>query len=297
MSFTNAQVVDRFVKGKNCGKSRNMSIGISRNEIYSYSMPLMVRMPWGLLMNADKRSVTTSSHQRACMRYATVQIPFSALIAAGLPTTYGIEAIELVDKAGARYDHIGWVKINAMKGERRIITDREYDGLSVNGKEFLTSYDERRPEACVLKYKERYFLSSMDSNWYFLSELPRPVRTVDEAFEVLLPERLQKDKTVEYKRQGEWFFVEAPVMSGVTPKQVYQSLQKRFELPKDRPNSNAHIATRGLSGPADKKIFVSGSIHHSEHRMLVLSKAGSPKIFEALHNSAVASWSAGGRVD
>ena len=61
---------------------------IEDDTLYSYGkhFPLLVRIPqWsndGILMNADKYSVTTSKHQSMCFNIATIQIPFSALVQA-----------------------------------------------------------------------------------------------------------------------------------------------------------------------------------------------------------------------
>lgn len=57
----------------------------------------------------------------------------------------------------------------------------------------------------------KYYLSSTDDgakNWgmgYFLVQLPKPVKTVDEAYKILQPKEIN-DETP-YIRQGEYFFV------------------------------------------------------------------------------------------
>ena len=79
MSFNQKEIIDRIMDGKTNGTASNMFI--KGDVMYSYGrhFPLLVRTPWGNVLNADKYSVTTSQHQSLCSKAATMQIPFSAL--------------------------------------------------------------------------------------------------------------------------------------------------------------------------------------------------------------------------
>ncbi len=85
-----ADLINRFRDGARTGAASNMFI--EGDILYSYGQhfPLAVRRKWGAsiayLINGDRYSISTASHQRQCITKLTpnVQVPFSALIAAGL---------------------------------------------------------------------------------------------------------------------------------------------------------------------------------------------------------------------
>jgi len=288
------KLIEEFEHGAKEGIASNMFI--EDNILYSYGhhFPLLVRFNWGIIQNADKYSVTTSCHQSKTSRIADILIPFSALemaLGAESSAEYSdlidkLEKIELIDKSKARYDVIAYMH----KTTNQRIRISEFNSLSNELKACYIPVEERRPEALVFTFEGRYFLSSMDRYLYFISELPEPVSSVEEAYEILKPKELNPAK--EYKRQGEWFF---QLFEVEDPKKIYQSLSSSFELPRKDRRSNAHIATRG--GYYDGKLVVSGQIRHSEHGTLWLSTTKDIKIFVAYHNRAVQSWSARGRVD
>jgi hypothetical protein len=109
-----------------------------------------------------------------------------------------------------------------------------------------------------------------------------------------------------YQRQGEWFVIESsslpisisgntkPISKERLSKLVYKSLLPHYDLP-HRDNGNAHIATRGMNLCGTH--YISGQLRHPEHRMLRLSRANNPVIFQAYENTALNSWSASGNVD
>lgn len=327
MTISNITLVDNFIKGKESGKAANMFIKGNVLYDYGYHFPMLVKTKLGMLMNADKYSSTTSHHQSLCMGYATLQVPFSVLLAAKIITGSGrylteseLDKIELIQKAPERWDWTGkWtsrtyneIKISDYRTrtitKTKTISDKEYQSLTADEKKRYTKQEERRPESALLRVGDKYYLSSMDGWNYFMCLLPEPVNTVDEAFEALIPTEV-KDK--KYVRQGEWFFVEAWELTSLVKalsvsgiKHLYQKMAPKLVLPKKNPNSNSHIATRGWHCKDDKLIFVTGQIRHQtrwggrgEHAMLRLSTSDNPKIFLAYENRAVESYSASGRVD
>lgn len=346
MTLPQSVVIRRFVIDEN-SKGSASNVFIEDGVLYSTdkSFPLLIRVPhWdnnphtktykvysetykaysdeiykkAFILNADRGwsgvfGGGTSLHQWQCFKYATIQIPFSALEKAipeifeqsnfYNPINLNFEELELIDKTEERWDCIGYKHrdtgkfISANKFSRNDISNREsiqYEAVK-----------ERRPESVVLKFRDRYYLSSMDDTQYFIVHLPKPVRSVDEAFDILKPPQV---KGKEYKRQGEWFFIELELPEKEI-KRTYKILSQNFILPKDDPRSNDHIATRGgwimdiaFSKKPNLDInaktpIVSGQIRHPEHRMLKLSTLDNCKIFVAFENTALGSWSAEGKVD
>jgi hypothetical protein len=259
-------------------------------------------MPWGLLQNGDKYSVTTSKHQSIASQFSKVIIPFSILqqICAG-SVCYYKDKIELIAQEKARYDEIE--RINPKTGEKEI-------------------YTERRPEGIILKIEEKYFLCSMDGQNYFASELPCKAETVQDGFDSLIPEEV---KNKESQRQGEWFFIpyekkegEKIIIEKGTKKEKYNiqngydSNYKKLYIEKERKtpikflqNKNSihlphHYATEyGISSKNPSLILVRGSIKHTQrdHRVLQLGHAGKGIFYQAIESNHVQSWGANGRID
>jgi len=308
---TQSSLISEFVKGKTRGNASNMFIEGDVLYSYGHHFPMFVRTKFGFLLNADKYSSSTSQHQGGCMKSATIQIPFSCLQAAGIIKSYGgygfdeagIQDMELVKADKQRYDWTGrWV--NGYGKDTKVITNTEYNNLTEAEKEIWNKQEERRPESAIVKAGGKFYLSSMDGWNYFMCELPEPVTTIPDAFELLKPkEVIGKD----FIRQGEWFFVETSAPATLLwqlgqDKKMYRAMAQKFTLPKKREESNSHVATRGCQ--LGDKVYVSGQVRHvtrfggrGEHRMLTLSHADEPKIFLAYENRAVASYSASGRVD
>ena len=180
-------------------------------------------------------------------------------------------------------------------------------------KQYYQKHEERRPEACVIEYKGRYFLSSMDEDQYFISELPEPCKTVEEAFDSLKPREIFNNNIKDYHRQGEWFFVDLQIPKKEA-KKSYECLEKDFILPRPvdsggNPLGNKHIATRGGFGMDiffnetpkisinTKTLITTGQIKHRQHKILRLSTSKDIKLFAAFRGRDVQSWSASGRVD
>ena len=299
---SHSTLIGEFVKGATHGEASHMYIDGDTMYSYGRHFPLLVRRDWGFLLNADKYSSTTSSHQSSCFRHATIQIPFSALESAGISH----REFELVEHEAQRHDVVGYTDY----GDKNISV-AEYNKLSEQEREGFYERTERRPESAILRYKDGYYLSSMDGWNFFLCKLPEPVDTVEDAFASLKPKQVKDEN---YVRQGEWFFVEAtelpvflltdgkPNAWDKVVKFFYKTLTKGFVLPNKNPDGNLHIATRGIQiGDA---IYVSGQVRHQtrwggrgDHRMLRLSTLEDIKIYQAYENRAQGSWSASGNVD
>ena len=281
-------VVKAFEAGKT--KATGCNMFVEGDTMYSYGrhFQLMVRMPWGNLMNGDKYSVSTSKHQSYASRIATIIIPFSVLRNANI---HVIRDIELIHKEAARYD-------------KRVYIDKDGQEVKIN---------ERRPEGAVVKYGGRYFLSSMDGNNYFMSELPREVKTVTEAFESLKPEMANGDGVL---RQGEWFFYPVNFNPAVKIKYSQADITNRQYIPMVTQSGNIRLKNRiddgnttttmshhyateyGLYGMAEGDVVVvRGTVRHinGDHRMLKLGDG--KQWYRAVESNHVRSWGAQGRVD
>lgn len=277
MTYSNSAIIDKFKHGATTGKSLN--IFIENDTLYSYGrhFPLLVRRDFGFILNADKYSVTTSQHQSACFGIATIIIPFSALYAANI----SYNNFKLVDKSKSRID------------------TRTYK----DNKGITHPVEEHRPQSAVITQDDRYFLSSMDNNGYFICELPHKCDAVNQAFNMLIPYQV---KGKNYQRQGEWFVIESPELpitifkSGKEYTQAqynklfYKSMYRNYVLP-HKDSGNPHTATRGIY--INGIHYISGQLRHPEHRMLKLSYADNPVIFQAYENTAIGSWAASGNVD
>ena len=87
----NQEIIERFAAGKTRGKRGHLFIEGDRIYSYGRHFTLAVRGDWGAgisyLINGDKYGSTTAQHTSSCISALTpnVQIPFSALEAAGVP--------------------------------------------------------------------------------------------------------------------------------------------------------------------------------------------------------------------
>lgn len=297
MTMSNSGAVMAFVKGSRGGGSEN--VWAEGDILYSYGLhfPLLVRCDWGMLMNADRYSVTTSQHQGRCFEHATIQVAFSALnrvITRGIHGAQEYLKVELVDKERERWDIVGYQLFDPITKKHNRISKGEHDAIAISGppekRACLHDIQERRPEAALLRYEDKLMLSSMDGANYFLSVLPDRVETVAEARACLVPEWARGKEGV--KRQGEWFFVPATTeltRSGVkalTEKDVYLRAKSGTIHHKVRD----YMKTSWRPGP-----LVRGTVRHDErdHPMLKLGEIW----HVALESRHIVSYSAKGGVD
>ncbi len=305
-----ADLINRFRDGARTGAASNMFI--EGDILYSYGQhfPLAVRRKWGAsiayLINGDRYSISTASHQRQCITKLTpnVQVPFSALIAAGLTDWQRAPSFELriaAHQSDRYYEtcaHCGREVI----GARGATADpptwayRHADDATP-----LCSAAEGRTHshhvlgAVVLEHEARFFLSSIDDQegWrtraYFLCELPCPARSVEEAFDALVPQAVREAKTVgtEVRRQGDIFVI----ATSRETREIRSATQRHFRL-----FGTAHIATEARINGA---VYVRGTLRHApsgrrpQHARLQLGKTW----WLAAKNLALASWNAAGNVD
>lgn len=304
MTLSHSDVVSAFERGHTKGSSSSMFIDGDVLYSYGHHFPLLVRMKhWRngkpYLMNADRYSVTTSQHQSKASSIAGALIPFSALEEAlaseklqrpDIPSLRN--EIELLDKSRERQDETGYYRYwHSETGKNERISAKRYLELDKDERIKCHKIMERRPEAVLLRFRDRYYLSSMDGWNYFISELPEPVETVEQAFESLIPFEA-RDKG--YKRQGEWFFVkaskvnEAVDLKGVKPFK-WRVLDSKIQQTGHHKVRDYHLHF-GFPGP-----LVRGTVRHTDgdHGVLKLGE----EWYVAIESRHKGSWGASGRVD
>ena len=186
--LSNEDAVRAFATGSS-GNSKNI-FHDDHGRLYSYGhhFILAVCLKNGhYLINGDTYSPSTSRHTSLCITHLkpNVIIPFSALER----VTRDYHLIQIVDREADKY--IPRTRIDPKTGE-------------------TIEYEEHRLGSAVIKFENKYYLSSIDSGargrgGYFLVELPESAQSVDRAFNMLFPLEMQQFDP--FVRQGEFFFV------------------------------------------------------------------------------------------
>jgi hypothetical protein len=294
-------------------KCKGSRVFIEGNKIYSYGHHFVLATrkeegDWGcgvkFLVNGDRYSVSTSGHTNLVISGCkpNVQIPYSALDAAGLTDSKWSEST--VPHPGLRvvaYEDDRWYAVCRTCGK-----DVDTNGtFHLNDEsDICPSPDAAAPwrhehvlGGVVVELGGNHYLSGIDQNepWrlrsYFLCQLACPVASIGEAYDSLKPERVRdaEARGIEVRRQGDVFLVP------VSEKDWNIKLQfGRDRLAKDHKLWNGtHRASRALI--ADGRVFVSGSITHErrQHRTLYCKGLW----YEAIKNTALASWNAVGHID
>jgi hypothetical protein len=180
---------------------------------------------------------------------------------------------------------------------------KETSNLHVFDRHYRTTFEEYTEETAD-------YLCGFDERSYFVSELPRLVTSVDDAYTALLPQEVQG---AYYLRQGEWFFVETdykalletmckerfPLLADLPRKpfsisySAFKRITETKALPRTTDRSNQHTVTYLLERNGD--LYAAGTVRHPEHRMLKLEKG---KVYLAYRNRSLGDWSSQGyRVD
>jgi hypothetical protein len=359
MGLSHTQVITRY-KNKSHYYARGSSIHFDGDVLESIFLgDLAVRGEWGsgieYIINGDAHpfvthNVTAINLLRSPIQNNIVQIPFSALAAAGLVKTTkavrynamnstGLDRnIRIIDSRddrtwtvcavcekplqkepyGVRFtsyteavqsgELVGWFysKANPWNGGKSLV---ERDGLyrfkrvhAHDNTDLCTSPIFQSGEtkevhelgATVIRQSGRYFISSVDHEdprrTYFLSELPGPVKTIDEAYAALIPPAVAYAKALGRKiiRQGDMF----AILTDTNTKDLPRPTLKWANV-----HASSHVATelRYHLG----RTFIRGTLRHrppgrrADHGMKKLGK----NWWEAHRNTAKQSWQVLGRVD
>ncbi|HAX18281.1 MAG TPA: hypothetical protein DCY00_06775 [Actinobacteria bacterium] len=292
MGKSHREVIIGFKNGKNYKGTHVFS---RDNILYSYGdhFILAVKQKDGtFLLNGDKYSISTSQHQSITYRVFEEypRVSFSACSRA-CNNRYWYEDVKIIDYTkdiakGAESNFEEFKKTIPVGSEIHIIKERETNKIT------YMSY--HRIGQVLFEYFGRYFICGMDEGRYFVSELPKKARSVEEAFKILIPKaaKILISKGAGYKRQGEWFFIPVKDTEIKIPAIKVKDQLKMKALPA-KESSALHTATRMIK---DKNyFFVKGIIRHStrEHRSLKLGD----EFHVAFKNTAIGNWSASRNVD
>ena len=363
MGLSHRDVIRRY-KNKTHHYARGSSVHFDGDVLESTFLgELAIRGRWGsgveYIINGDLCPFVTHNAiaingLRAPDRNNIVQIPFSALAAAGLvaeaqPRRNGIystgldRSIKIIDTrddrfwkvcsvcgkvvqkkpVGKKFDSytearaaeasgelVGWFYSRARKASwvpahEVVVSDGSYrfKWVHADDKSDICAGENGKPGsvkevhelgATVIRQGSRYLLSSLDYEEprrnYFLSELPKKVQTINEAYEVLMPPPVVYAKALgrEVIRQGDIFAIRSEVLT----KDLTRPTKKWEHI-----HGTNHVATdtRYHLG----RTFIRGTLRHNpagrrpDH---VMKKLGNTW-WEAHRNTAKKSWQVLGRVD
>jgi len=279
------------------------------------------------LKNGDRYSSSTSQHQSAVQQYCKgPTIPFSSLESAGI-NPYHITFDNIISWAEDtripiwRYAdsdtwYQGYWRAGRYDIEGTVEFVRPQQGMMINVHPY--GNDGRVIEAdwhilggAVIEWDGHWYLCALDEGTYFISELQWKPLNVEHAIKLLKPVEVSEaeDAGRDIQRQGEWFFVAYPecadrniadVLGYKTLKEMRANL-KPHALPDDSApawNRNVHEVRHLVH---ETGIYAKGKVYHrdrwgnltGEHRSLNLGNVWH-MVYE---NTAVRSWSSGGRVD
>jgi len=177
----------------------------------------------------------------------------------------------------------------------------------------------------VLRIGDKFLLGGLDENRYFLSLLANPVRSVAEGYRTLMPIRVMEAEAAgrEVRRQGEWFFVKSSIDRKGAMALANISRVKEFEaairlsplVGVSRQDGNQHVChhigvhleeeypgsetwplrrlATGLVRHQRLNLWTGARRQTGEHSPVDLADAW----WEVYENTAVRSWSTGGRFD
>lgn len=374
MSFSNSEVILRFKNNKinrNHGDCtwKGSSVFSEGDALYSYGrwFALAYRFkddPNLFLMNADRYSSSTSSHQGEVQRVLTGPVlSFSALDAAGVRPR-DVKSTDILEYSSG---HTNWLlrdpdgKYFVYSYNTETITAEPFKAPSVG--EFRTSrfshsekiqeYEKKgwvqgfwhTADTVLIKTVRRrsivspdgetvYLLSGVDEGSYFLSELPGPASSLDEAYRLLKPKAVHDAESagLEVQRQGEYYFVPtsltredirekmgrfAAALTGNKPKLATVEAFKKAVRPrgichpirdaKDAPSAirsrNVHVATRTITFPDEPLgMLVSGKVYHRRSLSGELTREhATVQLGDTWHrvyvNTEKMSWGSTGKVD
>ena len=321
MTVSNRQAVMDFVSqkldrhGNVEGASQNISY--RGNVIKSYNWTMAYRLGEDFfLKNGDTASPTTGQHQGIVQQLCPgPTLSFSALRGAGIEPshmrkddfieTVSDELISIHKRQDSEMWRVGWNHENV---DNDLIFQTPKYGM------VMSQYENHGLDIAIwhmlgtslIEYESRVFLCSMDSGSYFVSELPGRPEDIEAAYQMLKPKPVvdAEEKGIDVKRQGEWFFIELDISDRTLATILEIKTLKEFRsIIKARPleprGENNHIA-RWVIDP-DGYVYAKGTVYHrdrwgnstGQHPPLHLGN-----VWHAVfRNTAIQSWSVGGRFD
>lgn len=302
MTLSNEAVIQRWANtDKVCPRSHG-NVYYHGNCLYSYGSHfiLAIKNDYGagidFLVNGDVYSASTTHHTSLAIRNCrkNVQIPFSALRSADIEP----RQLEIKDWTS---DLTWWTcqkcgrEVEPSSNGMFHVSDRSPICLDLDGKPYKGKWNHRLGSV-LLTFRNKCYLSSFDEqergrSAYFLCELPKAAFEVEEAFALLMPDRVRKviEFGLKVKRQGDFYFIPCDEKLPI----------RTLEINKDQRifGNSSHVAS--VHGSLGTEEFVRGVITHSPvgrdrtHKRLCLGKVWHIPV----KNQAVQGWTARGYVD
>lgn len=314
MSLSQDILVRRFRDGGTKGRASSMFI--EGEVLYSWGVhfPLALRLlPDLFVLNADRRSISTSRHQSICRHFLSPMVavaasafPFSVMIdlAAGPARLVDYDIDDRVTLP--RTNQTGWTDADRPADRRGYTCTVQTKDDAVVGEEW------HRPGGTLITSPARNgvlhaYLSGIDEGSYFVCQLPQLVETLADAYDSLMPTavRRERDHGRPVRRQGEWFFIPTDLRTRDLPQPSDRtsSLDSAWTAVNCQPLSPSHNKHKPREiRIMDGHLYCRGHVWHrdwvtdrstGEHRVLSLGE----QWHQVERNLAVQSWNASGGFD
>lgn len=296
-------VIEAFVDApmdERGGRASNLFFEDGVLYSYGHHFPLAVPLKRNdyefFVVNGDNYSSSTAAHRgkvfRAISQEKYAVIPFTALgfmlrDVYSRSSNYGFILARIIMNEIVVIDH------TADTFEDKTVRVRNRDTGEMEEKVIT----EHLLGSTLFEIYGDYYLSSVDPSGkgrglYFLTKLPRPAESIEDAYASIKPKGLNGEA---YVRQGEFFFV--PQEGMTKPRGI--DLEKKVLIENRGRDTERwrHVATEGFR--LDGVQYVRGTVRHPEHKMCSLGNVWH-RVYEAQGagtNGAIMSWSSGGGFD
>jgi len=296
-------VIEAFVDApmdERGGRASNLFFEDGVLYSYGHHFPLAVPLKRNdykfFVVNGDNYSSSTAAHRgkvfRAISQEKYAVIPFTALGS-------------MLGDVYSRSSNYGFILARIIMNEIMVIdhTADTFEDKTVRVRNRDTGEMEEKVitehllGSTLFEIYGDYYLSSIDPSGkgrglYFLTKLPRPAESIEDAYASIKPKGLNGEA---YVRQGEFFFV--PQEGMTKPRGI--DLEKKVLIENRGRDAERwrHVATEGFR--LDGVQYVRGTVRHPEHKMCSLGNVWH-RVYEAQGagtNGAIVSWSSGGGFD
>lgn len=236
--------------------------------------------------NVHRNNIITDIQEK--LSQFITMVPFTVFNESGLD----IRKLRVIEKLkeetfkikidNPEYLKLGWQEQETSNLPKTIVTDRHFTGaclFEIEGNCFIFDVDRE-------ELKHKIFNP-------FLVKIPKPVNSIKEAYETLIPEEVKRamKQGLEVIRQGEFFYIPTDIEcepDTEVERWSRKTVKKRFELRAGRNRPN--YATEGN----EQCGVIRGKVEHSgrEHRVVTLKTW-----HKAVPNTAIESFTISGQID
>jgi len=305
-----SEVIEAFVDApmdKRGGKANNLFFEDGVLYSYGHHFPLAVPLKRNdykfFVVNGDNYSSSTATHRNKVFR-AISQEKYAVIPLTALDSMLRDEYSKITDKY-SRSSSFRFYTARIIMNEIMVIdhTADTFKDKTVRVRNRDTGEMEEKVitehllGSTLFEIYGDYYLSSIDPSGkdrglYFLTKLPRPAESIEDAYASIKPKGLNGEA---YVRQGEFFFV--PQEGMTKPRGI--DLEKKVLIENRGRDAEEwrHVATEGFR--LDGVQYVRGTVRHPEHKMCSLGNVWH-RVYEAQGagtHGAIVSWSSGGGFD